>query len=966
MNHLHQSVDTSSLFQVRKGRSWGVNLGALLMCIAGLTAFWGMSGCSTGSARIAPPLQTPVISVAIVQAPPSSLIVGSGAQVSATVSNDAANAGVDWVASCGSTPNCGSFSPTHTASGGTTLFTAPFAVPTKGTVTIIALSDTDHSKALSANVTIISTVTAVNITQFPPQSAPSGAIVSFAASVAGDPGSLGVDWKATCITVNGSVDCSPSSFHSAPNAPIPFIVPGPAQVPGIVGGTVMLTAFATADHSYSATASFTVTSAITISLTQVPPSTMATNAAATVIATLSNDTTNSGVDWTVSCANTPCGTVSPSHTASGTPATFTAPPTVPPGPTPVVTITATASATGGPSVLTASTNVTIVARISIKLDQGVPNSTIVQSQTSTLVASLTNDVANAGIDWTVSCGSTGACGTFSPAHTASGAPTTFTAPSAIPTGGSVTITAASTADPTKTATQTVTVTAAPPPNSLLLGQFVMLLTARNSVNGAYVIGGVISGDGNGNITAGNLDVVDASGNAAPSVHIVSPSTYAIGLDGRGQIHLVIDVSALNPNGFGVNGKGALTLSLVFVTPQHALLSETDSFGSGTGTLDLQNLTGASGLNGVYSLILSGSEVSRPTAGYFVASAVTVPSTSSYSYITDQSDNGVITSVPFATVAHGLSGINAGGELTLSSVNLGLPTRFNLDLWTIDASHFVVTDWRDSAFGTPPIIAGGYFTAQPASPSVTGSYAFTTAGATTTAQPQVAGGIFTCGSTGLLDAVPLNGTILSNVPLTTVTCTPPTNGRSQITLSGASTDGISQFAAYPTLDQGLYLVELDGGAAGASGPSGAGVALQQTPSIQQILSGSNPASAFSGQYASDFIASTAAGSEDFAAQIISDSVSAVSGTADVNSFNASAIPPAATSSSGAVVSGTYTASPDGRFPVTLTFTPAQGQPAPANSTLQTLCYITDASSCLLLGSDAAAPGTGILRLQNTGL
>jgi hypothetical protein len=574
------------------------------------------------------------------------------------------------------------------------------------------------------------------------------------------------------------------------------------------------------------------------------------------------------------------------------------------------------------------------------------------------------------VDWTVTCGTPGNCGTFSPAHTASQAATTFTAPFTIPTGGSVTITATSTTDPSKTATETDTVTASPPPNSLLLGQFVMLLTAKNSTpNGSYAVGGVISGDGatdktgNGTITGGTFDLSDALGNAATGVGVVSPSTYSIGPDGRGQIHLMINTGALSsgPGTFGVNGTGALTLSVAFVTPQHALLTEMDSFGNGTGTLDLQNLQGFPGLSGAYSLRLSGYEVSRPGAPYFVASAVNLPSSSSYSYITDQSDNGAITSVPFATVPHGFvnAAIDQNGKLSLSSTNLGLPTPFNLNLWVIDATHFAVTDWRDSAFGSPPVIIGGYFTAQPSSPAVSGPYAFTEAGATTAAQPQVAGGIFTCGSTGTLDVTPLGGTLTTNQAITAV-CTAPTSGRGLITLSGGGSTGISQFAAYPTLDQGLYLIELDGGSTGASGSSGAGVALQQTlpPPIL--------ASSFSGSYASNFLASTTQGSESIAAQIVSDGVSTLSGGADANSFNATAAPPAGTPSFGATLTGSFTAGASRRFPVAFTITPATGQPTPSPATINPACYIVDANTCLLLGLDATAAGTGIMLLQQTGL
>jgi hypothetical protein len=330
--------------------------------------------------------------------------------------------------------------------------------------------------------------------------------------------------------------------------------------------------------------------------------------------------------------------------------------------------------------------------------------------------------------------------------------------------------------------------------------------------------------------------------------------------------------------------------------------------------------------------------------------VTIPSATSYSYITDQSDAGVITSVAFNTVPHdflnGAAPDALTGELTVGQVDLGLPAPLNLDLWVIDATHLVVTDWRDPAF------VGGYITFQPSTPSVSGTYAFTEAGATTAAQPLVAGGIFTCGSSGILDVVPLTGagTLLTNQVISAV-CAAPTNGRALITISGATTAGISKFAAYPTSDQGLYLLELDGG---ASGPSGAGVALQQASGIPNLT----------GKYASDFLATTSAGAENFAGQIISDGVSALSGTADVNSFTAT--PPAGSPSSGVSLTGSFAAPANGRFALVLTFTPATGQPTPQVPTIQPACYIVDANTCLLLGLDATAPGTGILLLQHTGL
>jgi hypothetical protein len=193
-----------------------------------------------------------------------------------------------------------------------------------------------------------------------------------------------------------------------------------------------------------------------------------------------------------------------------------------------------------------------------------------------------------------------------------------------------------------------------------------------------------------------------------------------------------------------------------------------------------------------------------------------------------------------------------------------------------------------------------------------------------------------------------------------TCGTVTNGRSLIEVAGAGSSGINQFAAYPTVDQGLYLIELDGGASGTSGSSGAGVALQQT------LSPPIASTALSGEYASNFNASTTLGSQTIAAQIAADGSSALTGTGDVNSFDATAATQVATPSLGAGFSGSYTAASDGRFPITLTITPASGQPPPQITNLNLACYLVDANTCMLLGLDATATGTGMLLLQNTGL
>jgi hypothetical protein len=115
----------------------------------------------------------------------------------------------------------------------------------------------------------------------------------------------------------------------------------------------------------------------------------------------------------------------------------------------------------------------------------VPPSTMDMNATAQIAATVANDSANEGVDW--SCIPAAACGTFTPAHTASGASTTYQAPSV---AGTVTITATSTA--ANSITQSVTITVNPitisittaPSSSLDMNATAQLaaMVANDSVN----------------------------------------------------------------------------------------------------------------------------------------------------------------------------------------------------------------------------------------------------------------------------------------------------------------------------------------------------------------------------------------------------------------------------------------------------------------------------------------------------
>jgi hypothetical protein len=139
-----------------------------------------------------------------------------------------------------------------------------------------------------------------------------------------------------------------------------------------------------------------------------------------------NEKVNAGVDWTLTCGGSPlappvpggtsvgCGTVLPFHTASGVPATYTAPSLIPVGTTVTITATVTSDPSQSSAVALTIANLPVVVSI-----PSVPTSMAV-SATARLSASLTNDTNEAGAKWTVSCGSSD-CGSFNPVQTAGGA-----------------------------------------------------------------------------------------------------------------------------------------------------------------------------------------------------------------------------------------------------------------------------------------------------------------------------------------------------------------------------------------------------------------------------------------------------------------------------------------------------------------------------------------------------------------
>jgi 6-phosphogluconolactonase len=181
-------------------------------------------------------------------------------------------------------------------------------------------------------------------------------------------------------------------------------------------------------------------------------------------ATVSNDSGSAGVKWALSSTGltcigtTTCGSLSASSSASATPITYTVPSSA--ASTLMVKLTAT-SVTD--STKSSSATITVTPAITVIVAPGTANIAASNPTGVPFTATVTNDLSNAGVKWTLSsagltCGGTTTCGTLSASSSVSGTPITYTAPTAAATSFAVTLTATSVADATKSSAGTITIT----------------------------------------------------------------------------------------------------------------------------------------------------------------------------------------------------------------------------------------------------------------------------------------------------------------------------------------------------------------------------------------------------------------------------------------------------------------------------------------------------------------------------
>ena len=283
------------------------------------------------------------VAISVVPASSPGVAAGTTAQFTATVENGSANEQVIWSVSCLSAP-CGSVSPTTTASGIATVYTAPplavspdpIADPELD-VTLTASLSSDKSVSGSAQLSVPYKYVLFTT----PDSMSAGTSTTLVATVNADPANQGVTWKLSCT----AADCGTlSSSASASSAPITYTAPA---TPPLAEVAVTVTA-TTVSAPVAQAAGVLKIEPIGIGVTPVS-ALIPLKSAQQFTGTLASDLGSDQVAWSLQQAGAPCpsgcGSATPAATASGAATTYTAPSVMPANPSVVLSASSVMDAT---------------------------------------------------------------------------------------------------------------------------------------------------------------------------------------------------------------------------------------------------------------------------------------------------------------------------------------------------------------------------------------------------------------------------------------------------------------------------------------------------------------------------------------------------------------------------------------------------------------------------------------------
>jgi len=482
-------------------------------------------------------------------------------------------------------------------------------------------------------------------------------------------------------------------------------------------------------------------------------------------------------------------------------------------------------------------------------------------------------------------------------------------------------------------------------NSNLSGTYVVSFSGYDTSNGYgsyFSVLGSVTSDGSGHFTNGALDIDDpALGSALRTAyaftHLPTSGTYNITPDGRGTGTIGVSINGTNVQ-FG--------LDFVLTSSSHGSISRFDNYGSGSGSIDLQNanlaqsnLAGsyAFGLNGVDSTVAN----SLSTVGAFTLDG-NGQVTAGQQDFGDNGNSRGLRNLPLSGSV--LVGAPGSSQLTTSAFGFGT---LHFDVWAIDSTHLKFIETDSVGYMEGDAISSTGHTSFPSGPLV-----LALSGEDVSEGPFAAGGLLTSDGTsqissGLEDindqgivaeAPSVTGSFSSNGPRTVLTLNGIYNGVLTNNALGAAS---YTFAAYP-YDGGAFLLEADNGAGSTFGISGGNLYVQSATSIEGSQGYGLNLSGVNGNGEVDSIAQ---------AKI---SGSSASGLYDANNLGYLV--------TGANLgTGSYSIGANGRG--SLSFPSLQINGNSYISALDSTLYVLDSSTALLLETDSSQLSIGTIQLQS---
>lgn len=383
--------------------------GSLFVALALLILQVGCGGSAAAANTTPPP--PPAIAVSV-SASAAALGTDGTSTLTATVSNDTSGAGVSWSVPSGAPGTLTTTDSLHAKY-------AAGIVGQAGSVVVTATSKADTSKTASVTLQLAPASVSINASA---STLGSGGSSTLSATVANDSSGAGVTWSVPSGSP-GTLSTT-DTFHATYTA-------GTVSQPG----SVVVTATSIADPTRTFSVTIELVATLTVSINASSLS-LGTDETSTLTATVSNDSSNAGVTWSV--PNGAPGTLTPSDVFH---ATYAAGIVSQVG---SVVVTATSNADA-----TKTATVTIALELPVSVTPRTADLGI--GQTLALTAAVLHDQNGQGVSWSLPQGA--AAGTLS-GQTTSAA--TYTAPASISQQSTVTVTATSIADANKTGTATLT------------------------------------------------------------------------------------------------------------------------------------------------------------------------------------------------------------------------------------------------------------------------------------------------------------------------------------------------------------------------------------------------------------------------------------------------------------------------------------------------------------------------------